>query len=121
MTTAISYNFNNINQIRDLLNFVFNEDRKEIPKYYYEEIPDDQFVPLVNGIDKVFLGRYEINKRGEIRNKILGKVYKDKVGNKGFYPRISFRNKDIKKTYNIHILVAKTFIPNPDHKPLLII
>ena len=119
MTTAISYNFNNINQIRDLLNLVFNEDRKEIPKYYYEEIPDDQFVPLVNGIDKVFLGRYEINKRGEIRNKILGKVYKDKVGNKGFYPRISFRNKDIKKTYNIHILVAKTFIPNPDHKPFV--
>lgn len=34
----------------------------------YKNIPDTEFVPLIEGIDPVFLGKYEINKRGEIRH-----------------------------------------------------
>ena len=37
-------------------------------KEKYRDLPDDEFVPLTEGVDPAFLGKYEINKRGEIRH-----------------------------------------------------
>ena len=39
-------------------------------KEKYRDIPDDEFVPLEEGIDPAFLGKYEINKLGQIRGKV---------------------------------------------------
>ena len=84
----------------------------------YKDIPDDQFVPLESGIDNAFLGKYEINKLGHIKNIKLGKITKDVKNTVGRnYPIISFRNQYIKKNYFIHRLVALTFLQNPENKP----
>ena len=82
----------------------------------YKDIPEDQFVPL-DCIDDVFLGRYEINKLGHIKNIKLGKITKDVRSTSNRYPLISFRNFKIKKDYLIHRLVALTFLQNPENKP----
>lgn len=73
----------------------------------------EDFVPLVC-VDNVFLGRYVINRSGIIKNVFTNKVFqKIKSTASKPYPVVSFRVGNIKKTYRIHILVAKTFIENP--------
>lgn len=57
------------------------------------------------------LDGYEASDEGEIRNKNL-KI----IGGKNGFPYIGIKLKD-KKTYRVHVLIAKTFIPNPDNKP----
>jgi hypothetical protein len=60
--------------------------------------------------------KYEINKNGEIR-----RVYKNgnisniktHINSKTGYKMVSMSN----KTYNVHRLLALTFIPNVDNKP----
>ena len=97
------------------------EDKNKEPEIIlvekYKDIPDDQFVPLELGIDDAFLGRYEINKLGHIKNIKLGKITKDVRSTSNRYPLISFRNFKIKKCYSIHRLVALTFLQNPENKP----
>ena len=77
----------------------------------YRDIPDDEFVPL-ECVDENLLGLYEINKLGKVRRKKTGRVL---VGNiVGGYNQILLTNAYKTKNYYVHVLVAKTFILNPD-------
>lgn len=80
----------------------------------YEELDNTTFVPLVC-VDQEYLGRYEINKLGQIRiigtTKILTVITKIVD-----YPKVILRSQGntIHKLYFVHLLIAKTFIQNPD-------
>ena len=52
----------------------------------------------------------------EIRKKSNGKVVKEGVNKNGGYVKVNLGNK---KTHSKHILVAKHFIPNPNHLPIV--
>lgn len=56
-----------------------------------------------------------IRKNGRIDNR-RGKFVKPGVDRYG-YQRVTFSHKGQRKTYSVHRLVAKAFIPNPDNKP----
>lgn len=73
-------------------------------KEEYKDLPDTEFVPLKEGIDPVFWGKYEINKLGEIKN-INSSVIFSRNSNK-----VSLRTEKYKKKYSIHILLANTFL-----------
>lgn len=89
-------------------------------KNYYEDIPDDQFVPL-ECVNNEFLGLYEINKLGQIKTKSSGLIRSVFNKTKEGYPYVTLTSTDrVKKSIaRIHILLAKTFIPNPDNKPVV--
>ena len=84
-------------------------------KEEYRNIPDDQFVPLKDGIDPIFWGNYEINKKGEIKCISTGKIYTKYNLWKNEMPRKSFRSENVKKNYRIHRLLAITFLENPNN------
>ena len=76
----------------------------------YRDIPDDKFVPLEEGIDPAFLGKYEINKLGQIR----GKVGKTKILDSGKkenlgYPKVTLSANRFRRSYFVHVLLAKNF------------
>jgi len=56
---------------------------------------------------------YDVGSFGRIRNKKTGRILK--ASNKGGYYSVGLSNKKI-NTYQVHILVAKAFIPNPENK-----
>ncbi len=65
------------------------------------------------GIDESFLGKYEINKLGQIRIISTGKIITP-VDNPNLvdYPKVILRSKEIKeKRYAVHRLLAIMFIP----------
>ncbi len=70
------------------------------------------FVPLTC-VDSKFIGKYEINKLGQVRiistKKILSVIIKNVD-----YPKVILRTSGYLKNYFVHVLVAKTFIPNSD-------
>ena len=65
---------------------------------------------------------YEVSNTGEIRS--IKPRYKNKqilkacVGSRG-YLVVTLCNKSTQKSYNVHRLVAKAFIPNPDNLPCI--
>ena len=59
---------------------------------------------------------YEVSNEGRVRNKITGKIKKPAKDKDG-YLRVSLYNKEVKGTYGVHRLVAKSFIPNPNNYP----
>ena len=88
-------------------------------KEKYRDIPDDEFVSLEEGIDPAFLGKYEINKLGQIR----GKVRKTKILDIGrkenlSYPKVTLSANRFRKSYFVHVLLAKNFlIPDKSYPP----
>jgi len=69
----------------------------------------EQWKPLEN-----FFNEFEISSKGRIRNKTTKKLRKIVVINNRKYFRVVRKGTD--ETAPVHILVAKTFIPNPDNK-----
>ena len=59
---------------------------------------------------------YEVSDEGNVRNKITGRILKAGKNNIG-YVQVKLCKDGIGKSYRIHRLVAKAFIPNPDNKP----
>ena len=57
---------------------------------------------------------YKINRLGEVRNQITGNILKPYDDGYG-YLRVKLDG----KCCRLHILVAQTFIPNPDNKPVV--
>jgi len=57
---------------------------------------------------------YEVSSFGKVRNKNTGRILK--AANKGGYYSVSLSNKK-SKTFSVHQLVAKAFIPNLENKP----
>ena len=81
----------------------------------YEELDNTTFVPLIC-VHQNLLGKYEVNKLAQIRNKITGHIMSIDYSQE--YPRVGLSytvNKHKKTiTYLIHLVIAKTFIPNSD-------
>lgn len=86
-------------------------------KEEYKNLPDTEFVPLREGIDPVFWGKYEINKLGEIKTLESGIITKTYYNRHNKIPVKSFRVGKIKKSYPIHRLVALTFLVQEKEKP----
>ena len=59
---------------------------------------------------------YEITETGKIRHKEKKKIRKASPSKRG-YPVVSLRKDGKQYIRTIHILVARTFIPNPENKP----
>lgn len=57
---------------------------------------------------------YEINRLGEVRNRITGNIVKPYDDGQG-YLRVKLDGQNCR----LHILVAVAFIPNPDNKPVV--
>ena len=88
-------------------------------KEKYRDIPDDEFVSLEEGIDPAFLGKYEINKLGQIRGKV-GKTKILDIGRKEnlSYPKVTLSANRFRKSYFVHVLLAKNFlIPDKSYPP----
>ena len=91
---------------------------KRIEKY--PNLPEDEFVSIDCGnsnYNKLLLGKYEINKLGQIRNvktKLVLSPTKEEHG----YTRISLK---IIPIMLVHRLVAFTFLVNPDIKTYCIV
>ena len=60
---------------------------------------------------------YEVSSEGEVRNIKTGNVLKGKY--KGGYKYVNLSYGGIKKTCQVHRLVATVFIPNPNNYPVI--
>ena len=58
---------------------------------------------------------YEVSKEGQVRNKITGKILKQRLSNTGYY-RVCLYNENNHKFFSVHRLVASAFIENPYNK-----
>ena len=71
------------------------------------------FVPLTC-VDSKFIGKYEINKLGQVRIISTKKILSVLIKNVD-YPKVILRASGyVRQNYFVHVLVAKTFIHNPD-------
>lgn len=62
------------------------------------------------------LSKYQISTYGRIRNKRTDKILKEY--SKGVYSKVTLRTNDNgHKNYQVHCLIALTYIPNPENKP----
>ena len=88
---------------------------------YYENIPEDEFVPL-DCLEEEFNGVYEINNLGHIKTISSGFIRKEFSKDFDGYPAVTLTSKNNrlkKKVIRIHILLARMFIPNPENKPVV--
>lgn len=87
----------------------------------YKNIPDTEFVPL-ECVRNELLGCYEINKIGQIRTVSTGAIRsKPCIKRADGYPYYSLSNskENIHHSYLLHILLANTFIQNPNNYPVI--
>lgn len=72
---------------------------------------------------EIFLGdgSYSVKDNGEVFSHISGSPHKMALtangGSSGKYLKVNLRLGEKTKSYNVHRLIAETFIPNPDNKP----
>jgi hypothetical protein len=59
---------------------------------------------------------YEVSNIGNVRNKHTCRILKQTINNHGYNSISLYKNK-IKKTFEIHRIVANAFIENTDNKP----
>lgn len=76
----------------------------------YKNIKESEFISL-SCVDEEFIGKYEINKLGQIRIKRNKRILS--IITKGVdYPKIILRSGKYMRRYFLHVLIAKTFITN---------
>lgn len=63
-------------------------------------------------------GLYQVHAKGFVRNAVTGLKLKAGLGSVGYPTVVLVKNKQ-HKTYTVHRLVAKAFIPNPDNKEMV--
>lgn len=81
---------------------------------------------------KEYEGYYQVSSAGRVKSLSRTIVYKDgrvynyketikkfTIDTTGQYWSVTLSKNGKKKTFNVHSLVAKTFIPNPDNLPLI--
>lgn len=111
---------------------VLNRNTMDLMEYYYDDIPDDQWIDLEKffKIRENFLklevnlkDRYYINKNYEIFNKKSNRSRKLKsfIGIRSEYPRLTITLDSIRRNSMIHIIIASIFIPNIDPEKNIII
>lgn len=86
----------------------------------YKDIPDTEFVPL-ECVREELLGCYEINKLGQIRTVSTGVIRSKPTKRSDGYPYYGFSNlkENIHCIYLLHVLLARTFIQNPNNYPII--
>lgn len=62
--------------------------------------------------------QYEISIEGKVRNKQSKQLKKPSVSKRG-YPVVSLQKDHKQYLKTVHILLARTFLPNPDDKPMI--
>lgn len=67
--------------------------------------------------EELMLSKYEISTLGNLRNKKTQYVLSNKPRKDGYVSGTLFLDNSTNKTFCVHVLVAKAFIPNPDNKP----
>lgn len=79
----------------------------------FKDLKEDEFIDLIH-VDDEYKGRYEVNKKGEIRIKSTKRIIKPHL--KDDYPKIILRSEGNKneKRYFLHKLLALTFLENND-------
>lgn len=65
----------------------------------------------------LMLSKYEISTLGNLRNKRTQYILSNKPRKDGYITRNLFLDDDSVKTFPAHVLVAKTFVLNPENKP----
>lgn len=110
---------------------VLNRETDDLMEYYYDDIPDNQWIDLEKFFKFELIDRnenfkklldydlsniYFINKYGAIQCNYKGKVrksnLKNKISNRRIYPERSFSLFDISIYVYNHSLIAYLFIPN---------
>lgn len=99
---------------------VFNRNTMDLMEYYYDDIPDDQWINL----EKYFIHfmkiknviNYYINKNLKIYNSSnkLERDFKSCSDLRRSYPVISFRYNNKTVAINVHRVIGFIFIPNPN-------
>jgi hypothetical protein len=80
---------------------------KDLDGEFWKEIPEDLTCGKKN---------YWISNKGRFKNN-RGKIVE--VNNHKHYIVVSFRNKEKKLTYQLHRLIGKLFVLNPENKPIV--
>lgn len=62
---------------------------------------------------------YSINKKGQVRNDNTGRLKKATLSKKNGYLYIDLYDKNKRKKFTLHRLMAEAFIPNPENKPCI--
>lgn len=81
-----------------------------------DSLPDEEWRPVV-GYEEL----YDVSTHGRVRRMaghttIIGKILRNVRFSNG-YEVVTLSDRNVKKIWSIHRLVAKAFIPNPDEKP----
>lgn len=92
------------------------EEQKLVEKY--KDIPDTEFVPI-ECLGDNFNGLYEINKLGQIKTVSTGLIRSNFSENNHGYPIVMFNSKTKAKGKLLHIILAKTFLLNPNNYPIV--
>lgn len=85
-----------------------DETLQNVIKEEFKDIDDDVFVDI-DGYE----GLYQVNKRGEVKNKKLNRLMKCGVYKNSGYQVVNLRKDSKPTSFKVHRIVASTFLNNP--------
>lgn len=87
---------------------VVDESLQNTIKEEFKDIDDETFVDIEG-----YEGLYQINKRGEVKNKKLNRMVKGCVHKNRGYQIVPLRKNNKPTSFQVHRIVAQTFLNNP--------